>query len=391
MTSLAEQTGTGTGAPPQPERRRSRPLRGRPALYLSYRQDMALLNTRPKRVAVLGLLILALLLPFSIPDDLLHLLALGFVATIGALGLNLVTGYAGQISLGHAFFLGVGAYTAAVISGDPDGRTTGFGITFLPIWLLAAGAVAGLTGLLVAPLALRLRGLYLAIVTLGLVFLGLHIFRVWDSVTGGPGLGRPGAVPELFGINLAADGPNLTRDQKLYLTVLVLMVLFTLAAANLARSKVGRAFEAVRDRDIAASIIGVSLTRYKMLAFAISSFYAGCAGALLTMVIGYVDPTSWNLQLSVQYLAMVLIGGAGTISGSIMGALFITLLPRLTRELPALIPFISDSVTDMPNIFQVETMLYGLLIIGFLIFEPRGLYGIWVRFRNYWKSWPFSY
>jgi branched-chain amino acid transport system permease protein len=195
----------------------------------------------------------------------------------------------------------------------------------------------------------------------------------------------------MFGINFAVDGPAMTRDQKLYLLTLVLLLIFALPAANLARSKVGRAFAAVRDRDMAASIIGVSLTRYKLLAFAISSFYAGCAGALLTMVIGFFDPTSWNLQLSIEYLAMVLIGGAGTISGSIMGALFITLLPRLTRELPALMPFISDSVTDMPNVFQVETMLYGLLIIGFLIFEPRGLYGIWVRCRNYWRSWPFSY
>lgn len=392
VVNRSEQTGTGAAAPPSPEPRRSRPPRGRPALYLSYAQDMALLNTRPKRTAVLTLLILAALLPFSMPDDMLHLLALGFVAAIGAIGLNLVTGYAGQISLGHAFFLGIGAYTGAVISGNPEGRTTGFGITFLPVWLLAAGVVAGLTGLVVAPLALRLRGLYLAIVTLGLVFLGLHIFKEWESITGGPGLGRTGAIPELFGVNLAADGPSMTRDQKLYLTTLVLLVLFALAAANLARSKVGRAFAAVRDRDMAASIIGVSLTRYKMLAFAVSSFYAGCAGALTTMVIGFFEPnTSFNLQVSVLYLAMVLIGGAGTISGSIMGALFITLLPRLTRELPALMPFISASETDMPNIFQVETILYGLLIIGFLIFEPRGLYGLWVRFRNYWKSWPFSY
>ncbi|MCI0688410.1 MAG: branched-chain amino acid ABC transporter permease [Sporichthyaceae bacterium] len=390
MTGIAEQTRA--VPPPDPGRpaRHRRPW-GRPGLYLSYGQDMALLNTRPKRTAVLALVILAALMPFSMPDNLLHLLTLGFVAAIGAIGLNLVTGYAGQISLGHAFFLGIGAYTAAVISGDPDGRTTGFGITFLPLWLLASGVVAGLAGLLVAPLALRLRGLYLAIVTLGLVFLGLHIFREWDSITGGPGLGRPGAIPEMFGVNFADDGPGMTSDQKLYLLALVLMVVFALAAANLARSKVGRAFAAVRDRDMAASIIGVSLTRYKMLAFAISSFYAGCAGALTTMVIGFFDPSSWNLLLSIQFLAMVLIGGAGTISGSIMGALFITLLPRLTRELPALMPFISDSVTDMPNIFQVETVLYGLLIIGFLIFEPRGLYGVWVRSRNYWKSWPFSY
>lgn len=366
-------------------------LRGRPEFYTSYAQDMALLNSRPKRVAVGALVGLALAMPFLVQDALLRLLALGFIASIGAIGINLVTGYAGQVSLGHAFFLALGAYTAAAISGPPGERVIGLGITFLPLWLLAAGLVAGAAGFLFAPLATRLRGLYLAIVTLGLVFVGEHVFKEWRGLTGGPGVGRAAAVPELFGYSFDVDGEILTREQKLYFLMFVLLIVFAVLARNLARSAVGRAFAAVRDRDIAAEVIGVDLRRTKRLAFSISSFYAGCAGALLYTVSGFFEPTSFNLLLSVQYLAMILIGGVATISGSIMGAMFITLLPRVTRELPVFLPFISSRPTDLLNVFQVETILYGLLIVGFLIFEPRGLFGVWIRVRNYWKAWPFSY
>jgi branched-chain amino acid transport system permease protein len=366
--------------------------RGRPALYTAYGQDLALLNTSAKRRAIGVLAAAAVAVPFLLTDDILQILATAFVAAIGAIGLNLVTGYAGQVSLGHAFFLAVGAYTAAALSGDPDDpRVIGYGITFLPLWLLAAGLVAMLAGILVAPLAVRLRGLYLAIVTIGLVFLGEHIFKEWDDLTGGPGVGRPAAVPEMFGVRFDVDGEFLTAAQKLYLLMFVLLAIFALLARNLARSAVGRAFAAVRDRDVAASVVGVDLARTKFLAFAVSSFYAGCAGALLYTTIGFFDPGSFNLLLSVQYLAMVLIGGVSTISGSIMGALFITLLPRLTRELPAVVPFVSESSTGTITVFQVESVLYGLLIIGFLILEPRGLFGIWIRIRNYWKAFPFSY
>jgi branched-chain amino acid transport system permease protein len=166
---------------------------------------------------------------------------------------------------------------------------------------------------------------------------------------------------------------------------------FALLGRNLARSRVGRALAAVRDRDVAAEMMGIDLGRTKLLAFAISSFYAGCAGALLYTITGFFDPTSFNLLLSVQFIAMVLIGGAGTVSGTLMGALFISLLPTLTRAVPDYLPWISEQVTDVPNVFQLEQILYGLLIVGFLLFEPRGLFGIWVRIRNYWKSWPFSY
>lgn len=374
-----------------PRARRTGRLSGRPQFYRSYAQELALFNTRPKRIWV-GIIVLAAFgLSQMLTDNHLNTLALAYAFAIGALGLNIITGLAGQVSLGHAFFLGVGAYTAAAISGDPDGRTIGFGITNILVWLPAAGLVAGVAGVLVAPLATRLRGLYLAIITLGLVFIGEHVFREWSDLTGGAGVGREAAVPELFGLEFARDGDYLTSDQKFYLLMLVLMLVFALGARNLARSRTGRAFAAVRDRDMAAEMMAINLPRAKTVAFAISSFYAGCSGALIYSIIGFFEPSTFGLLLSVQFIAMVLIGGAGTVSGAIMGALFITLLPTLTRELPAYVPFISGQVTDTPNVFQLEQVLYGLLIVGFLLFEPRGLFGIWIRIRNYWKGWPFSY
>jgi branched-chain amino acid transport system permease protein len=352
---------------------------------------MALWNTTSKKVAVGVLVLVALALPFGLEDRWLALLATCCVAAIGAIGLGLVTGYAGQVSLGHAFFFGIGAYAAAFISGDPDGRTLGLGVTNILIWLPGAGVAALLAGVLVAPLATRLRGLYLAIVTLGLVFIGLHVFGEWSALTGGTNVGRPPATLDLFGYDLSTTDAFATRDQKLFWLMLILLIIFALAARNIARSKVGRAFNAIRDRDIAAGVMGVNLARYKTIAFAISSFYAGCAGALLFTIVGFIEPSSFSLLVSVQYIAMVLIGGAGTISGAIAGAFFITLLPTITRQLQPFVPFISTSPSVTPNVYQVETILYGLLIIGFLIFEPRGLFGLWIRIRSYWKSWPFSY
>jgi branched-chain amino acid transport system permease protein len=361
-------------------------------LRTSYAQDMALLPTAGTRASAAALLAFAVALPFGVTDDLLVVFATGLAACIGAIGLNLVTGYAGQVSLGHAFFVGIGAYTAAVISGDPEGSVLGLGITLLPVWLPAAGLVAALVGLIVSPLAVRLRGLYLAVVTIGLVFLGEHIFKEWDSVTGGPGVGRPSARPQLFGFDFAVDGALLTREQKLYLLMLALVIVFATAARNIARSDIGRAFAAIRDRDIAAAVVGVNLTRLKAVAFTVSSFYAGCAGALVYTITGFVEPGSFSLLLSVQYVAMMLIGGVATISGSILGALFISSLNTASRELAANLPFVG-AITGggALNVFQLEGILYGLLIIGFLIFEPRGLYGIWLRARTYWQGWPFTY
>jgi branched-chain amino acid transport system permease protein len=372
-------------------------MRGRPQLYTSYEGDSALLNTRTKWVSVLTLLLVLIALPFRATPDIVLLLATALIASIGAIGLNLVTGYAGQVSLGHAFFLGLGAYTAAVLNGEPSATSDviGYGLDMW-IWLPAAGLVAAAAGLIVSPIAFRLRGLYLAIVTLGLVFIGEHIFREAEPLTGGVGVGRRAADPELFGFSFADPGVELgvplERDQGLYFMALIFLVVMATLARNLARSSVGRAFAAVRDRDIAAEIMGISLRKYKALAFVISSFYAGVAGSLLYTITRFLEPGTFGLLLSVQYIAMVLIGGVATISGSIMGAAFVTLLPRLIEEAPGFVPFISGSATGgFLTTQQLEQILYGLLIVLFLIFEPRGLYGIWVRVRNYWNAWPFSY
>jgi branched-chain amino acid transport system permease protein len=342
----------------------------------------------------MGVLLVGLMLsPFVLARELAGQLTLAFGAAIGAIGLNLVTGYAGQVSLGHAFFLGLGAYTASVVGGVPDFRVVGLEMSML-LWLPAAGIVAAIAGLLVSPLAFRLRGLYLAIVTLGLVFIGEHLFREAQFLTGGAGVGRAAAVPTLFGINLDSPpvGWRVTGPQAMYFLLLLVLILMAIAAKNLVRGRVGRAFAAVRDRDVAAEIMGIPLGKYKALAFTISSFYAGVAGALLFTLTGYLEPGSFNLLLSVQYIAMVLIGGAGTIAGSIMGAAFVSLLPRFVQELPRFVPFIeSGGGSGFLTIQQVEQILYGVLIGLFVIFEPRGLFGLWIRFRNYLKAWPFSY
>src|SRR4029453_11991578 len=190
--------------------------RGRPELFTSYERDQAPLNTPAKRVWF-GLLLAGLLLfPFSVTAELTALGATALLAAVGAIGLNLVTGYAGQVSLGHAFFLGLGAYTAAVISGDPTARTLGYGITEIWIWLPAAGVVAAVAGVIVAPLATRLRGLYLAIVTLGLGFIGQHFFESLSDISGGTNIGRPAPVPVLFGQRIDVTDAAFTKDQKVY-------------------------------------------------------------------------------------------------------------------------------------------------------------------------------
>ena len=182
-----------------------------------------------------------------------------------------------------------------------------------------------------------------------------------------------------------------TPVRKAWRSLIWLLVIFAVLARNIARSRIGRAFQAIRDRDVAAGVMGVDLTRYKVIAFTISSFYAGICGALLYAGIGSFTPERFGLLMSVQFIAIVLIGGAATITGTIMGAMLIALLPRIAGELPAFVPFLSNSPSNHPNIFEFEQVMYGVLIVAFLLFEPRGLFGIWHRIRTYWKSFPFSY
>ncbi|HSJ27523.1 MAG TPA: branched-chain amino acid ABC transporter permease, partial [Acidimicrobiia bacterium] len=333
-------------------------MRGRPLLYTSYEADQSMLNTTTKKV-VLGLFLAFLvflpftggaesssdrLFDFSIPfvgflaaNDYLQLLTTVCIFAIGALGLNLLTGVAGQVSLGHSFFMGVGAYTAVWL-GAPEGPLFGMGLPIW-IWLPAAGIVPAIIGLIVGPTAVRVRGLYLAIVTVGLVFIGEYVFRNWRSLTGGSQAGRSFQrldvrlwKEETPLIEVTQNGPWLSSNGKSFLMLLFFLVVFTVLAKNLQRTRVGRAFQAIRDRDVAAEIMGVNEFRYKLLAFGISSFYAGIAGALLTSFLGRTIPERWDLILAVQFIAIILIGGAGTISGTLMGAAFVIMLPRVVQN-----------------------------------------------------------
>ncbi len=369
-------------------------MRGRPSLFTRYESDSAMLPSVTQRVwFVVGLVAVAVA-AIWLPRDWLILIATAFIASIGVIGLNLVTGYAGQVSLAHAFFLGVGAYAGAVFGGEATDRVTGLGLDLI-FWIPLAGLTAALIGAAIAPIAVRLRGLYLAFLTLGLVFLGEHLFREWETITGGPGIGREPGVLTLAGWRFDIDGViggyAVTREQQIYWLTLIILVIMGLGAKNIVRSRIGRAFAAIRDRDIAAEVMGIDLTRYKVLAFAVSSFYAGVAGSLLFTITGFVNTNSFNLLLSFNYIAMVVIGGAASITGSIMGAAFLTLLPRMIDGAGRILPFLEVSSQGMLSTSQLERITFGVLIIGFLILEPMGLNGIWMRLRNYWKAWPFSY
>jgi branched-chain amino acid transport system permease protein len=379
-----------------PRGRRPVTLRGRPELYTEYAADQAMLNTPAKRRFVVLLLLVTLAVPFLVTGANMALLTQVFVMAIGAIGLNLISGYAGQISLGHAFFVGLGAYTAAFLGGEATLSVRGLGLPMW-IWLPAAGFVPAVVGFIVAPLAARVRGLYLGILTLGLVFLGEHIFVNATTFTGGFGQGRRAASPSIAGMDLTRRqelfGIEFGRGHLYFYFALALLIVGAVAARNLARSRVGRSFAAVRDRDIAAEVMGVPLTRTKVTAFTISSFYAGICGALLGVLYGNIEPTTFGLLMSVDFLAMVLIGGVATVSGSIAGAAFIVLMPEFVRNYAIHLPGVSRGTTEagLLTVHQLNILLFGALIVAFLVLEPRGLYGVWLRVRNYFKAWPFSY
>lgn len=411
-------------------------MRGRPLLYTSYESDQALLNTWTKKIGAALAAVILLLIPLGLipglkwaaASDWMLVLAEVGIVLVAALGLNLLTGLAGQVSLGHAFFMGIGAYTAAAL-GAPEGPLWGLGLPMW-VWLPAAGIVAALVGILIAPTSFRVRGLYLAIVTLGLVFIGEHLFRNFDFITGGSQSGRTFPPLEFkfwkeetplvdFETDGSWFGIDLTSQAKTYYLMLAFAMVAMIVAKNIQRTRAGRAFQSIRDRDIAAEITGVDEFRYKTIAFALSSFFAGVAGALFASFVGRTIPEAFGLPLSVEIIAVVLIGGAGVVSGMALGSVFVVVLPLLVLNLTewltnvaktgegvsqAIADFIvatgtfdsglisaSPGATPGLNVFQFNQVLYGLLIVGFIIFEPLGLYGIWIRIRNYWKGWPFTY
>jgi branched-chain amino acid transport system permease protein len=414
----------------------------RPNLYTSYGSETSILPTWTQRAAVAVLGVVAVLLPFSLPvinqipiirylgdSDWLRITTQAVIFAVAALGLNLLTGVAGQVSLGHSFFMGVGAYTAVYLGGEASGQAWGHGLPMW-IWLPGAGIGAALVGMIVAPAALRVRGLYLAIVTVGLVFIGIHLSRVLPEISGQSEVGRNFPPLEFRWwkeedpvISFDDDGHWLWFDvsggQKSYLFALVLLGVAILVAKNLVRTRTGRALQAIRDRDVAAEIMGVPEFRYKTIAFAVSSFFAGVAGAVFASFVGRLPPEYWNLALSVEFIAIILIGGAGTIAGALLGTFFVVLMPQNLEQFVRWMSeqaagggpwaafwdiFVSTGTGDFGFISDaqiapgfplpssaLDAVLYGSLVIIFLLFEPRGLFGIWTNIRNYWKGWPFTY
>jgi branched-chain amino acid transport system permease protein len=326
--------------------------------------------------AVLAVAIVAVVLPFGLDAFQLSTAAFVLIAAIGTLGLNVLTGYTGQVSLGHAFFLAVGAYTAAVLGGNAHLTAA--------IWLPAAGVIAAVCGALVGPTALRLKGMYLVIVTLGLVFIGQHIWFNVAWISGGPG-GRsiPAATFGPFdfssGQQLTLGGLVIDHNGLYYYLALIILAAAMVYVWNLSRSRPGRAMQAVREREIAAAVMGVNLARTKMSAFVISSFLAGVSGALYASYLSFVTPGQWSVLLSVQYVAALIVGGIGTLWGPLLGSIVIFALPAV---LQSLIP--QSSSGGLP-VDDITSIAFGVLIIAFFVFEPRGVVGLGGRVASLWS------
>ncbi|HEV2235198.1 MAG TPA: branched-chain amino acid ABC transporter permease [Ktedonobacterales bacterium] len=308
------------------------------------------------------------------------------IYAIAALGLNVLSGYAGQVSLGIAFFMAIGGEVAAWMGSVPTTGTFGHAGLNLPfyIWLPAAGLAAAAAGALIGPTALRLRGFYLGIVSLALIFLGQHLVlnvAQLQPYTGGPA-GRSVAGPMLggFDFNNPTDiaGVTISREQAFFVLILLVLVITAVFVRNVARSRIGRAFEAVRDNEVAAVIMGVNLFTAKMAAFVFSSFLAGIAGALLASYSEYIrlstDQTQqWGLVFSIQFVAAIIIGGVASVWGSILGAAFVFALPTLIDKF-SLVP--QSTTNPNPLLSNLNTIIYGLLIVVFLLFEPGGVVGL---------------
>ena len=323
--------------------------------------------------SMLALAAFAVVLPFALNAGQLTTATFVLIAAIGALGLNVLTGYTGQVSLGHAFFLAVGAYTAAVLGGTHHLSAA--------IWLPAAGVIAALCGAIVGPTALRLHGLYLAIVTLGLVYIGQHVWFNVASISGGPG-GRavPAATFGPFdfssGQQLTVGGVVIDRNGLYYFLALIILAAATAYVWNLSRGRPGRAMQAVREREVAAAVMGVNLARTKISAFVISSFLAGVSGALYASYLSFVTPGQWSVLLSVQYVAAIIVGGIGTIWGPLLGSVVIFALPSV---LQSLVPQSSSGGLPLDDISSV---VFGLLIVAFFVLEPRGIVGLGARLAS---------
>lgn len=339
----------------------------------SYQEDMAVLFAPAAKAKVAAIIVFFLVLPYFVSPYFISVVNLIAIAVIGALGLNILTGFTGQISIGHGAFMDVGAYTVGIL-------TTKVGLSYwaaLPL----AGIMAAMVGAVFGIPSLRLKGLYLAIATLAAQVIIEYTIIHWTGLTNGSA-------------GIVIDAPSvgtmsLADDKNFYYFALLIALAAVVCTVNLFRSRVGRAFMAVRDRDLAAAVMGINLLQYKVMSFGLSAFYAGIAGALMAGYLRVITVENFTVEVSIQYLAMIIIGGLGSVMGSIYGAAFMTLLPIFLRTaadfLGAFLPNVAHFLLSM------QTALFGLIIVLFLVFEPEGLAKLWKDIKDYFRLWPFSY
>jgi len=289
-------------------------------------------------------LIILLLLPLVLGKYSIFLLSLLAIYALVSLGLNLLMGYTGQIACGHAGFLAIGAYATAIVSANLEWLPC-------PITLLLAGTISGLVGFLLGIPILRLKGFYIAMATLAFGVVISEIILQWSSVTGGD---------DGFSVPTARIGSFVfDSDLKLFYLIIPVTIVMTLLARNLVNGYIGRAFIALRESEIAAQTIGVDLAKYKTIAFAISAFYTGIAGGLFAYLITFLSPDAFTIELSIDFIAMIVIGGMGSILGSIIGAVILTGMQQV-----------------LAGLMDLQILIFGLSLIIFMIFMPRGIVGM---------------
>jgi branched-chain amino acid transport system permease protein len=341
--------------------------------HTTYQKDMGLRRTPLMKFRIWLVLVAAVIFPLLANNYQLTLANQIGIASIGAIGLNILTGFTGQISLGQGAFMAIGAYSSGLLAANLG----------VPWWLtipISCLITAGIGAIFGIP-SLRLKGLYLAIATLAAQQIIEWMIVHWTGLTGGvDALVVPS--PKLF-------GARLNTDFNFYWIILLFLIITIFYAVNLFRTRVGRAFIAIRDQDIAAQVMGVDVFRYKILAFATSSFFVGLSGALLAQYRGIVNFERFTIDTSITYLAIVIIGGLGSISGSIYGAVFMTLLPAVLTNIGG---SLNDTMPEMARVLPfIQRAAFGITIILFLVFEPEGIAKIWRDIKDYFRLWPFSY
>ena len=331
-----------------------------------YAQDIKLAKHGGHVFWYSAMLLVLLAAPYIVAEYWLAQLTFVMIYAIAGLGLMLLAGFTGLFSLGHAAFLGVGAYTQAVL--------TNAGVPF-PFALMGAAALSAAVGFIVGLPALRVKGIYLGMATLSFGFIVEEVLARWESVTGG-NAGKHIKAPNMFGWTL--DSGN-----EFYYLCLVITVISTLAILNLLRAPTGRAFVAIRDSEISAQSMGIQLAYYKTLSFAISAALAGVAGALYAHKLQFISPEQFNILQSIDLLLMIVIGGLGSVHGAFLGAIFLITMPQVIALSKDYLP---AAIGQAPGL---QGLVYGVVLVAFVLFEPMGLYGRWLKIRTYLQLFPF--